>query len=229
VLRELVRRKTQGACPTWSLAPRDVRESVAPLVGKDADGRPLQGHQHAEFFVWYEHGVPTRLLVWRAYPFDGDEERALLAGADRELSWAVGAPGAGAWRLKLLPLDRGAPPPPGFDGKPARVWESVTPYVPPRHYIRKGKVRDLEAIPQQVRRELTSRGLPGEAVDVEEIADPTWVAVHIPPKGKRRGRCLGERRGYWLRLCFPEAVAGPLRIGHSSSFGLGLFRPIFGL
>jgi CRISPR-associated protein Csb2 len=228
VLRELLRIKTNGACLVWSRAPRAVREQVALLIGKDADGRPLQGHQHAEFLVWCEDRVPTRLLVWReASPFDGEEERAILAAAAWELSWSAAGSDADAWRVRLLPLDRSVPPPPGFDGKPVQVWESITPYVAPRHHLRRGKLRNREAIPAQVGRELALRGFPGAAeVEVEEIANPTWVAVHIPPNKRSREAFLGERRGYWLRLQFPQAVSGPLRLGHSSAFGLGLFRPV---
>jgi CRISPR-associated protein Csb2 len=227
VLQELLRMKTKGACSRWRRAPRDVREQVTLIIGKDADGRPIQGHQHAEFLVWCEDTVPTRLLVWReACPFDGEEERAILAAAARELSWSAGGSDTDAWKVRLLPLDRTVPPPPGFDGKPAQVWESITPYVPPRHYLRGARLRDREAIGEQVRRELALRGFPGATgVEVEEIRSPTWVAVRIPPSKRNEKAFLGDRRGYWLRLRFSQPVSGPIRLGHSSTFGLGLFRP----
>ncbi len=227
VLREILRMKTKGKCCVWSRAPRDVREQVALLIGKDADGRPLQGHQHAEFLVWCEDGVATRLLVWRnGRPFEGEEERAILAAAARELSWSAGRSDADAWKVRLLPLDKRVPPPPGFDGKAAKIWESVTPYVPPRHRLRRGKPRDGEAICEQVRRELALRGFAGSAeVEVEELDGGTWVAVYIPPSRRLERAFLGDRRGYRLRLQFPQAVSGPLRLGHSSTFGLGFFRP----
>ena len=227
VLRELLRIKTNGACWVWSRAPRTVREQVVLLIGKDADGRPLQGHQHAEFLVWWEEGVATRLLVWRqAHPFDEEEDYAILAAAARELSWSSGGSDADAWKVSLLPLDPSAPPPPGFAGERAEVWESMTPYVPPRHYLRRGKVRDREALLAQVRRELALRNFPGAyQVELQEIASPAWVAVHIPPNKRKHRAFLGDRRGYWLRLHFPQAVSGPLRLGHSSTFGLGWFRP----
>jgi len=53
----------------------------------------------------------------------------------------------------------------------------------------------------------------------------TWVAVHVPLR-KTAGPTLGDRRGYWLRLTFPQPIVGPLRLGNSSSFGLGLFKPV---
>jgi CRISPR-associated protein Csb2 len=226
-LRELLRIKSGGRSQTWNRAPRQMRHRVALFTGKDADGRPLEGHRHTEFFVWLENGVPTRLLVWREWePFDEDEERAALAAAEREISWAAPGDDSDAWKVRLLPLDRAVPPPPGFDGGTAWMWESVTPYVPPRHYLRRGKLRVRETISAQVRRELGLRGFPGaNAAEAELIASPTWVAVHIPRSRRSKRAFLGDRRGYRLRITFPSPVKGPIRLGRSSSLGLGLFGP----
>jgi len=226
VLRELVRIKSRGTCSTWSRAPRDLRKEVAFFAGKAAAGRPLEGHRHTEFFVWLEDGVPTRLLVWRdSEPFDEDEERAIFAAAEREISWAAPGDDADAWKVRLLPLDRGVSAPSGFDGMEYRVWESMTPYVPPRRYLRGGKPRERESVENQVRRELSLRGFSEVDRVRVKVTGSHWVAVHIP-RGDRTGRAfLGDRRGYRLRIEFPNPVRGPLRLGHSSSFGLGLLAP----
>lgn len=228
VLREILREKTNGACSTWSRASREIREQIALLIGKDADGQPLHGHQHAEFLVWYEGGVPTRLLVWReSFLFDEKEEGAILAAASRGLSWSATGSDTDAWKVKLLPLDRSSPCPPGFNSELAQVWESVTPYVPPWHYVRRGKIRDGMSIADQVRREAELRSFARAAeVKVEEIRNGQWVAVYIPPNKRSSRAFLGDRRGYWLRLSFPEPVRGPIRLGRSSSLGLGLFKPV---
>lgn len=34
------------------------------------------------------------------------------------------------------------------------------------------------------------------------------------------------RPGHFFRLTFPESVAGPLCVGHSCHFGLGLFHVV---
>jgi CRISPR-associated protein Csb2 len=198
------------------------------MAGKDPDGKPLKGHRHTEYLVWCEEGEPVRVLAWRdGRPFNEKEQEALLRAASRQFSWAASGDRADAWKVRLVPLDRAVPLPPGFDGAKAAVWESVTPYVPPRHYLRGGKPRLRESIEHQVRRELSLRGF-GEAelVAVEELGDPEWVAVHLPRKERSRSAFIGDRRGYRLRLRFPSPVAGPIRLGHSNSFGLGLFRPI---
>jgi CRISPR-associated protein Csb2 len=224
VLKQLLRIKTGGPTSTWTSASADLRAAMADMVGKDAQGTPLSGNRHAEFLAWCEDGVPVRLLVWRAWrPFDEDEQTAILHAASREISWAAGSD-ADAWRVRLIPLDRAVPPPPGFDGVPARCWESVTPYVPPRHHLRKGKVRARESLTAQICRELRLRGFAvAEQFEAESISDAAWVSVHVPRTERRT--FVGDRRGYRMRLIFPEPIRGPLRLGHSSSLGLGLFRP----
>jgi len=227
VLRELLRIKTGDPTATWSRVESSVRETMADMVGKDAEGKPLVGHRHTEFFAWCEDGVPTRLLAWRsARPFDEHEQEAILRAASRDVSWAAAGPDTDAWKARLIPLDRAVPPPAGFDGAHARCWESVTPYVPPRHHLRGRKVRDSESLIAQVRRELRQRGFGDvERVEVESIGEADWVAVHVPRRQANQRAFLGGRRGQSICLTFPEPVAGPVRLGHSSSFGLGLFRP----
>ena len=231
VIRELLRLKTGDPSATWTRVGLDVRASIADMIGKDTDGIPLRGHRrHTEFLTWCEDGEPTRLLVWRgARAFDEYEQEAMLRASALDLSWAAAGSDNDEWKVRLIPLDRSVPPPPGFDGSAARCWESVTPYVPPRHHLRGGKERERESLVSQVRRELLQRGfVDAEQVEVSAIGDPVWVAVHVPRRKASRRIFLGDRRGQAVRLTFPSPVAGPIRLGHSSSFGLGLFHPVAG-
>src|SRR5437763_1603817 len=85
-----------------------------------------------------DHG-PSRLLVWRQEPFSPDEQVALLKAAEFDLPWSYGN---SRWSLRLVPLDRAVGVPRGFDGSHATRWETVTPYVPPRHVLgRNGKIK----------------------------------------------------------------------------------------
>lgn len=226
VLRELLRLKTGDASANWKRASRDVREAVAAMTGKDANGDVLKGHRHAEFLAWCEDDQPTRLLVWRgSRAFDADEQEAILLAAARDLSCAAAGSDSHEWKVRLVPLDRAVPRPPGFGSETSKVWEAVTPYVPPRHHLRAGKDRQGESPAEQVRRELNQRGI-GGCVDVEIIGPPSWVAVHVPRSEAKQRAATGDRRGFTVRLRFAAPVGGPIRLGHSSSFGLGLFRPI---
>jgi CRISPR-associated protein Csb2 len=227
VLRELLRIKTGDRSATWSRVDACVRDAVAEMVGKDALGQPLVGHRHAEFLAWLEDGVPARVLVWRdGRPFDEDEQIAILRAASRELSWAAAGSDSDAWKVRVIPVDWAVPPPPGFDGTQALSWESATPYVPPRHHLRGGKPRERESLVAQIRRELALREFDGaDHVEVEQMGVSAWVAVHVTRRQATERTFLGDRRGYLMRLTFPKPIRGPLRLGHSSSFGLGLFRP----
>jgi CRISPR-associated protein Csb2 len=226
VLPELLRLKTNDPSATWTRVGRDIREAIADMAGKDANGERLKGHRHAGFFTWCEDGQPTRLLVWRgSRAFDTDEQEALLLAAARDVSWAVAGSDSDEWKVRLVPLDREVPPPSGFDGQSSLAWESVTPYVPPRHHLRGGKEREGESMAEQIRRELQQRGIP-DCVEVERIGGPSWVSVHVPRREANKRAFIGDRRGQMIRLRFAEPIAGPLYLGHSSSFGLGLFRPV---
>jgi CRISPR-associated protein Csb2 len=228
VLRNLYRMKIGNPKATWSDVPAGIRDEIAGMTGKDARGEPLRGPRaHAEFLLWWDGGVPTRLLVWRgAHPFDEDEQEAILNAAAQELSWAAAGPDAEAWKIKLVPLDTAVPAPPGFEGASATAWQTLTPYVLPRHHLRGGRVRESETIESQLRRELVARGYGAALLSVEEIEPPTWVAVHIPRRQAGQQPFIGDRRGYRLRLSFEGPISGPLRLGHSSSFGLGIFVPV---
>lgn len=199
------------------------------MTGKDANGGALKGHRHTEFLAWCEDDQPTRLLVWRgSRAFDADEQEAILLAAARDVSWAAAGSDSDEWKVRLVPLDRAVPPPPGFNGQSSRAWESVTPYVPPRHHLRGGKEREGESMAEQIRREVQGREI-AQDVDVELVGTPQWVSVHVPRREANKRAFIGDRRGHMVRLRFTTPVVGPIRLGHSSSFGLGLFRPVEGL
>lgn len=231
VLTAFARHRTGNRKVTWSTVPAWVRVDAALLSGKDSKGVPLEGpHRHARFLGWIEDGAITRLLVWRPrnFLFSEYERFAILRAAERELSWTAASPEAAEdWKVRLVPLDRAVQPPPGLDETSARVWESLTPYVPPRHHLRKGKPRSNETIAAQVQRELKLQGVldSGNAA-IRVIGGPVWVAVHIPARKRDQRAFVGNRPGYRVRIELSEPVSGPILLGHSSHFGLGLFTPV---
>lgn len=224
-LDHLVQRCTGNPKIRWRQAPVEAREQAVLLSGLDPEKGVLKNHEHAWFLVWPEAGVPARLLVWRSRtPFTVEEEAALLAAAERRIEWGT-IPTRGAWSVRLLPLDAAVPPPPGFDGQSCRAWETLTPYVPPRHRFRHGKPREGEDVAGQLLRELEARGWPIAGARVDVLGSPQWTAVHLPP-GKRRSHAfIGDRAGFGARIVFSEPVGGPIILGHSGHFGVGLFAP----
>jgi CRISPR-associated protein Csb2 len=107
----------------------------------------------------------------------------------------------------------------------SRQWQSVTPFVPPRHQRTRGRKRETPV--QQLQAELQRRGFPHP------------VAVYDLPQRELNGRSLrwiefrrerlfgggsrGQGVGYGFVIEFAEPVAGPLCLGYGCHFGLGQF------
>jgi hypothetical protein len=212
VLRELLELKTGATLAAWPRVDTHVRDAIADMAGKDRNNEPLKGHRHTEFLVWCDSDQPTRLLVWRhARAFDVDEREALLIAARHEVSWAEAGIDAEDQKVSLVALDRDVLPPPGFAGESSLVWESVTPYVPPRHNLRGGKERTGESTVAQIRRELAQRGI-SQNVEVDHFGPPhvgsgAYPSTRCQPANIRRWppRANGTAAVYSGR-CWPDSL-----------------------
>ena len=217
---------------SWSRANAEQRETVRLLAGKEADGAPLRDHRHphARFGILFdqETGKAARLLVWRDQPFTNDEQQAVLNAAERELPLSFAKAGTrDPWSVRLVPLDSQVPPPNGFGEQAWRCWRTVTPYIPPRYaYDRKGRVRAGESPEEQLRLELTRQKYDTSGLTIQmDNRDVEWTRVHRPRR-HRDDPTNTERRGYQVSLTFDRSVRGPISLGYSSHFGLGLFVPV---
>jgi len=107
------------------------------------------------------------------------------------------------------------------------VWVSATPYIGPAHVGRLAKERYLrKALRREARRWVAQRQLDGVEVEAVEAV----AAVPPRPLEFRRGRSRAGDDGYrrplgTFRVTFSAPVEGPLALGYSSHFGLGLFLP----
>lgn len=115
-----------------------------------------------------------------------------------------------------------------MSGRSSR-WVSLTPFVPPRQrrrYRDNGKLRSGER-PEKLASSLCEKVLGTQPEKVDVVGDMTWVFAHVSYSERRRntdGRA--PLPGYFLSLQFSQPISGPLVIGDSSHFGLGLFVPI---
>jgi CRISPR-associated protein Csb2 len=77
---------------------------------------------------------------------------------------------------------------------------------------------------KQLADELANRGFPvnGLIATAEEYG---WVKIHRT-KSERDARTNNDKLGYTVKLTFSEPVKGPISLGASCHFGLGLFVPI---
>lgn len=202
------------------------REGLSLIRGIDGAGLRVDGGSTTFFaLVPDEEGQPTRLVCWRTSPFLDEEIDTFLAATERPFAWERGS---ADWEVRLVPLPFSVPPPANY-WSPGRVWVSVTPFVLPagRRRVREnGRPRAGESPEACLRKLLVRMGLPEPRVERTDH-DPGWVTIHETP-GERQRRAAERgtrmRPGHHFRVTFPEPVRGPLCLGHSCHFGLGLFR-----
>lgn len=199
--------------------------------GHDADGPLRADPAHAHAFFLPEDadgdGRIDHLTVYCRYGFS-DIARDRLRRL-RQLWWRGGPGSAGSGEVDVS-LEAIAPPEaiPGLVPlvSPSRIWRSATPYFMPR--FRKRSDMDLDRtilVRDQVRREWSLRfpDAPLPEVEVLDASDHIHGRRQINFARSDRDFVAPDRRGSFVRLQFPAPVAGPIALGRSAHFGLGLF------
>lgn len=231
-----LRRRYPGQAP-----PPDAPLPRSPVFsGKDAAGTPLSGHRHAFFLPTDEDGDGRldHLTVVAEMGFGPDEVKA-LAGLTR-LSRENGHP-LGLVLLALGSIKEVSAPLLGE----STTWVSLTPFVATRHPKRRGRKRDPRqlCLPDNHREfarivleeELQRLGQRRPHLPRVEAVEPLnpdhrLGAHRLRPiqfqrfRGRKRDDG-GRRTCGAYRIHFAEPMQGPLCLGHSAHFGLGLFAP----
>jgi CRISPR-associated protein Csb2 len=203
------------------------------LAGRAADGRKLRGHQHAHYLALSDDRRRlAEVAVWAPGGLDEQEMQALSRVTSL---WAPeGVPGPGRLEVRLAAYGAASAVLDDLVG-PATRWESLTPFVPPRH----AKRQWFHFVEQEVRRELRHRALL-EPLEVS-VTEGDWRSYTRFRPSKRFARAYlhaddgvsvpgpADPRvgppGAFAQIAFAEPVPGPLSLGYLSHFGLGLFRP----
>jgi len=204
------------------------------FVGRDAGGQVARGHGHAWFLPSDDDGdgLLDHIVVHVRGGFDRDALRALErlrrvwghGGHDLDLVLTgLGSP-VELGRLRRDPRQPTRSPQLGT----ARVWESQTPFVPPRHpKLRAGVLRDTPH--EQVARLLEAQGFPRASVEELEARDLTPPAPSPPIAWYRFRRIRTEGGGrrtsgaFGVRIRFEQPVTGPIAVGYAAHQGLGQF------
>lgn len=209
----------------WGNATPEIKALGTLLSGKQVDGTPLQGHRHPYIFLYGEPERPTRLCIWRTEPFTDDEQAAILSAASHplELSYKNDP-----WTITLVPLDHMVPKPPGFDQQASTRWQTLTPWVPPCHALdKKGRPKPGQSLEEQLQKELSQHEVSLAKPAIIERAG--WVKSHQPTSSRRdNGPTNNSKLGFNVVLSLATPHKGPLILGHSSHFGLGLLVPTDG-
>jgi CRISPR-associated protein Csb2 len=203
------------------------------LAGKEPDGSPRKDHLHAYYLPTAEGDDGRRLThvtvtaregfgPGEVAAFNGVRRLKLAADADELRVQLVGLGDEKTLRAPLL--------------EKSTVWLSATPFLVTRYPKLRGTKRDRPedyASPRDfvrhiLREELQRRPeLPAiAAIDDEEyLGRPRLRSLQFQRYRNKRGDDGGRRPAGAFRLRFAAPVPGPLVLGHSSHFGLGLFVP----
>lgn len=224
-------------------------------------GKDVPPDDHNAFYLPLGHddsqpGVITDLHVWCPMGFTKAEMDILLRV--RRLNW-----GNGRFPVNPVLIAAGDAPPPdtklsvGMNIKlKSKVWQSVTPFVPPLHFYRgtieKPKFNANAPPEKQLFDSLQAAGLNksvliervllqegsfqydwdivrthgGKAIEHSAFDGTVCAEVHKNGTDTTSGKRV-RRIGFFMRLTFDEPVSLPLpAFGQSSHFGLGLFAPI---
>lgn len=208
------------------------------LTGVDASGQPLTGNAHAYFLPECDHhGYVTHVTVHAPCGFSDEDSRAL---SRLRHVWSIEGKGA---EIDVILLATGQaadfnPASPYF--RPARVWRSLTPFVPVRHAkaTRAGVAKLDPANGLQIGspahdclRLLSLVAPDAQPVRVQNLGARLSVGARSIPaldyQRQRRhgGGTRGDHRGHALQIEFAQPTAIPFGLGYAAHFGLGLFAP----
>ncbi len=214
------------------LADADIWPRSPAFWGKDEQGTPRKGHQHAFFLPADEDGDGRldHLTVYAPMGFNELEVMALdrlrkLPGRDGDALrlLLVGLGGLGDFRARLI--------------EESAAWVSTTPFLVTRHMKPRGRKRDpraffdaldgrMQFVRQVLVEELQRRGLFQEGMEIDpvpHVGRHRLRSIQFRLNRRKAGDDGGSRPHGLFRLRFPRPVTGPIALGHSCHLGLGLF------
>lgn len=243
---DIAERFRQSGIKRFKQAHGENAHSFA-LSGHEPKPEGVEGdHQHAHFLPLavgdsFTPGL-AEILIWAPCGFTQAEVEALMRV--QVLYW-------GASKHPIRPVLTGIDqsPPAVLSPQPAQTWQSLTPYVPPRHFYRGNlhgaKLKQSDAPENQLAQELARIGIQSP-VEIKRLPlnprnpdnpQAQWDIVRAPGDNPAfdqavltnthsNGSGSKERRiGFFFRLRFDQPVTIPRPLGHSSHFGLGIFVP----
>ncbi|HZU45101.1 MAG TPA: type I-U CRISPR-associated protein Csb2 [Terriglobales bacterium] len=246
---ESARRMLMGIYGKLFAQPDGSKAKSGIFAGKDETSQPLSGHGHAYYLPTDEDGDRRldHLTVVASEGFGPKEIKAL--DYLRELKGLGEMRSRHPLRVVLLGLGKLGEYDPGPLGC-SQVWISATPFIAPRYLKKRGTKRDPQelwgsraafltaVLKEELRRFFDRRAdlrdLSADTLMVEPILDANG-AFRIGPKQLRpiefrrfrhkAGDDGGRRTSGSFKIAFPRSVRGPICLGHSSHFGMGLFVP----
>lgn len=227
-------------------ATNGVRGRSPTFSGKDERGDHLVGHGHAYYLPADEDG-DGRLDHLTIFARDGlgDAERRAI---DRLRMLRTGRESEQRHPLRVLLLGMGAtgeyqPGPLGTSS----VWVSATPYIATRYAKTRGRhgidIRSPEAradfLQNDIRAQLAAvrpdlAAAYASTLSISPLCDDNhvfkvrdrWRTIQFRRSRRKTGDDGRRRLAGAFSLTFPCPVSGPIALGWSSHFGMGLFLPV---
>ena len=213
------------------------------LSGKDRGGTPLEGHRHAYYLPTDEDG-DGRLDHLTVYAKDGFGKEEIAAFYRLNLL-KPGFDEGDDHPLRVLLIGMG----PACEYKPypvkkSKVWVSATPYIATRYAKTRGRDRiDLYSL--QARTEFIVTDLRSQIQAVLNNSDQVpkvkgiqpiqeggafkvadrWRPIQFKRSRAKSGDDGNRRLVGAFRIEFEDCVRGPIALGWSNHFGMGLFLP----
>jgi CRISPR-associated protein Csb2 len=240
-LAELARKSLLFACK--QIAHREnpglFNEALWPLYpafwGKDSERRPRHGHQHAFILPTDDDddGRIDHLTVFAPMGFNSLEHQALASF--RKLPLGNGD----LLRLLLLGTGTDNTIASGLFAE-SRAWVSASPFIVTRFPKLRGTKRDrpehcatsIDFARHVLRQELERFKERGRQLPLIESIEPSdgigpgkLRSIQFKSFRRKTNDDGGRRPKGAFRIVFAEPVRGPICVGHSCHFGLGLFLP----
>jgi len=212
------------------------RYASPTFAGKDEQGEPLSGLDHAHYWPLPSASSPSRIGGLMVFARKGLEptEVAALAGL------TMLTVGDSTLRIQLRRLGTADACWDASDRFPSTVWESVTPFLgnpfigtrgQARH-LRKGIRREWRRLAERLAESDYENPFEGTGLEaVEELTADELEAANLPRALEYRrvrpqdGGRPAYRPGTLVRLTFSKPVDVPFGLGYGSHFGMGQFRP----
>jgi CRISPR-associated protein Csb2 len=240
-LAEQARRSLLSSCKylarrgNANLADANIWPLCPAFWGKDEQAHPRTGHQHAYLLPADEDndGRLDHLIVFAPMGFNALERQAIdrlrrlpFGDGDSLQLLLIGLANAHDYRAPLL--------------EQSAVWISATPFVVTRYPKLRGRKRDQPAhyatplefakhvLGEELARLKERREDLPEVVALEAlefIGARGLRSIQFKKYRRKAGDDGGRRPSAGFRIRFAAPVAGPICLGHSSHFGLGLFVP----
>lgn len=186
------------------------------LSGHYADGRPDKDHRHVYYLPKPDQsGRIQELLVVSPLDRFSKEELTALESV-KMLRWNGPSARTG---LELLDSDDHS------ELKLANRWVSLTPFVPIRRFWGTAGKRHLTP-DKQISAEIVAAGCESA---IEKINLNHWGTVSVRLAHASRTKLSdtpARRTAYRVEFRSRHPLCGPIALGHSCHFGLGLFVPV---